>query len=208
MPDLVIYGPAMSTFVRSARMTCAEKGVAHRREDVDFRSVEYRALQPFNRVPAMRHGDFTLFETAAIVRYVDRAFPGPALQPADVLGLARMEQWISATMDYIYETMIRQIAWERLMMPMSGGEPDEAKVAAALPALRLQIGVIEKALGEGAHLAGDAFSLADIMLYPILDYLKVTPEGAAALAPAPRTAAWIERVAARPSVSATDPARG
>jgi glutathione S-transferase len=207
MSDLVIYGPAMSTFVRSARMTCAEKGVPHRREDVDFRSVDYRALQPFNRVPAMRHGDFTLYETAAMVRYVDRAFPGPALQPTDLLALARMEQWISATMDYIYETMIRQIAWERLLMPMSGSEPDEAKVAAAVPALRLQIGVIEKALGEAAHLAGDAFTLADIMLFPILDYLKITPEGADALAAAPRTAGWIERVAARPSVSATDPAR-
>ena len=208
MPEIVIYGPAMSTFVRSARMACAEKGVPHRREDVDFRSVEYRALQPFNRVPAMRHGDFTLFETSAMVRYIDRAFPGPALQPADLLGMARMEQWISATMDYIYETMIRQIAWERLLMPMSGGEPDEAKVAAAVPALRLQIGVIEKALDETAHLADAAFTLADLMLFPILDYLKLTPEGAAALAEAPRTAAWIARVAARPSVSATDPARG
>ena len=208
MPDLVIYGPAMSTFVRSARMACAEKGVPHRREDVDFRSAEYRGLHPFNRVPAMRHGDFTLFETAAMVRYVDRAFPGPALQPADLLGMARMEQWISATMDYIYETMVRQIAWERLLMPMSGGEPDEAKVAAAVPALRHQIGVIEKALGEGEYLAGDAFTLADIMLFPILDYLKITPEGADALAAAPRTSGWIERVGARPSVAATDPTRG
>lgn len=208
MPDLTIYGPAMSTFVRSARMTCVEKGVAHLREDVDFRSVEYRALQPFNRVPAMRHGDFTLFETAAMVRYIDRAFPGPALQPADTVGMARMEQWISATMDYIYEVMIREVVWERLVMPMGGGEPDEAKVAAAVPHLRHQISVIEAALKASEFLAGAAFSLADIMLYPILAYLKVTPEGEAALAGAPATAAWIDRVASRPSVAATDPARG
>jgi len=208
MPDLTIYGPAMSTFVRSARMACAEKGVAHRREDVDFRSAEYRALQPFNRVPAMRHGDFVLFETAAMVRYIDRAFPGPPLQPSDLVSMARMEQWISATMDYIYEVMIRQIVWERLVMPMGGGEPDEAKVAAAVPQVAHQLSVIEAALRASQNLAGAAFSLADIMLYPILDYLKVTPEGKAALAKAPAVAAWIDRVAARPSVAATDPARG
>jgi len=208
MPDLTIYGPAMSTFVRSARMACAEKGVAHRREDVDFRSVEYRALQPFNRVPAMRHGGFVLFETAAIARYVDRAFPGPALQPADIVALARMEQWISATMDYIYEVMIRQIVWERLVMPMGGGEPDEAKVAAAVPRLAHQMAVIEATLAEAEFLAGAVFSLADIMLYPILAYLKVTPEGEAVFAKAPAAGEWIGRVAARPSVSATDPARG
>ena len=38
----------------------------------------------------MRHGDFTLYETTAICRYVDGAFQGPALQPADVQGRLKL----------------------------------------------------------------------------------------------------------------------
>ena len=208
MPDVTIYGPAMSTYVRTARMACAEKGVAHTREDVDFRSVEYRTLHPFNRVPAMRHGDFVLYETAAICRYVDRAFPGPPLQPADIRALARMDQWMSAIMDYVYETMIRNLVWEHIVVPMGGGQPDEAKIAAAVPKMTHQLSVMDATLKATPFLAGAEVSVADLMLFPVLVYVKATPEGKAALLNSPAVKAWFERMAARPSVAATDPARG
>ena len=208
MPDVTIYGPAMSTYVRTARMACAEKGIAHTREDVDFRSLEYRTLHPFNRVPAMRHGDFVLYETAAICRYVDRAFPGPPLQPADIRALARMDQWMSAIMDYVYETMIRNLVWEHIVVPMGGGEPDEAKIAAAVPKMAHQLSVMDTTLKATPFLAGAEVSVADLMLFPVLVYVKSTPEGKTALLNAPAVKAWFERMAARPSVAATDPARG
>lgn len=208
MPDVTIYGPAMSTYVRTARMACAEKGIAHAREDVDFRSVEYRALHPFNRVPAMRHGDFVLYETAAICRYVDRAFPGPPLQPADIRALARMDQWMSAIMDYVYDTMIRDLVWEHIVVPMGGGQPDEAKIAAAVPKMAHQLSVMDATLKATPFLAGGEVSVADLMLFPVLVYVKATPEGKTALPKAPAVKAWFERMAARPSVAATDPARG
>lgn len=208
MPDVTIYGPAMSTYVRTARMACAEKGIAHTREDVDFRSLEYRTLHPFNRVPAMRHGEFVLYETAAICRYVDRAFPGPPLQPADIRALARMDQWMSAIMDYVYETMIRNLVWEHIVVPMGGGEPDEAKIAAAVPKMAHQLSVMDTTLKATPFLAGAEVSVADLMLFPVLVYVKSTPEGKTALLNAPAVKVWFERMAARPSVAATDPARG
>jgi len=208
MPDVTIYGPAMSTCVRTALMACVEKGVAHAREDVDFRSVAYRSLHPFNKVPAMRHGDFVLFETGAIGRYVDRAFPGPPLQPADIKSLARMDQWMSAIMDYVYKVMVGELIWERLMVPMRGGQPDDAKIEAAVPKVAHQLSVFDAALTTAPFLAGAEASLADLMLFPVIFYLKVTPEGAAALAKAPAVSAWYDRMAARPSAAATDPARG
>ncbi|MCW5771449.1 MAG: glutathione S-transferase family protein [Rhodospirillaceae bacterium] len=208
MPDLILYGPALSTCVRTARMACAEKGVPHTLEEVDFRAEGYRKLHPFNRVPSMRHGDFVLFETGAIGRYIDRAFEGPALQPADIRGLARMDQWLSAVSDYVYEVMIRGLCWERLMVPMRGGTPDEAKIAAAAPKVAYQLSVLEGVLAENAFLAGDALSLADLLLFPVLVYVKLTPEGGAAMKHAPSVAAWFDRIAARPSAAATDPARG
>lgn len=208
MTDVTIYGPAMSTYVRAARMACAEKGVSHALEEVDFRSAAYRRLHPFNKVPAMRHGDFALYETEAIERYIDRAFPGPPLQPKDVKALARMDQWLSAVGDYVYAVMIEELCWERLVVPMGGGQPDEAKIRAAVPKLMEQLAILNAALAPSSYLAGAEVSLADLLLFPILVYVKATPEGQAALPKAPLLLSWLDRMAARPSAAATDPTRG
>lgn len=205
MSEVTVYGPVQSTFLRTVRMVCAEKGVACAVEEADFHSAPYRALHPFGKIPAFRHGDFVLYETCAIIRYVDRVFPGPALQPADHKALARMEQWMSATCDYLYQVMIRELVWQRLVVPMMGGQPDEACIAAAVPKLAEQLGIVEATLAKQPYLAGDTATLADFLLLPILDYVKVTPEGQAALPKAPSVAAWIARMAARQATIATDP---
>jgi glutathione S-transferase len=207
MTDVTIYGPAMSTHVRTVRLACAEKGVSHAVEEVDFRSHEYRRLHPFNRVPAARHGDFVLFETEAICRYIDRAFPGPPLQPKDVKSLARMDQWLSAIADYVFPEMIGELVWERLIVPMEGGQPDDAKIQAAMPKVVQQLAIFENALKGNAYLAGAEMSLADLMLFPIIVYVRVTPEGEAALLKTPLLAAWLNRMSARPSAAASDPTR-
>ena len=118
MPDVTIYGPAMSTYVRTARMACAEKGVSHALEEVEFGSDAHRRLHPFAKVPILKHGDFVVYETEAICRYVDRGFAGPPLQPKDTKALARMDQWLSAVNDYVYPAMIEDLIWERLVVPM------------------------------------------------------------------------------------------
>jgi glutathione S-transferase len=208
MTDITIYGPAMSTYVRTARLAAAEKGITHAIEEIEFGSDAHRKLHPFAKVPAMRHGDFVLYESEAICRYIDRVFPGPALQPAELHALARMDQWLSAVRDYVYPVMIEELVWERLVVPMEGGQPDEAMIAAAVPKVRAQLAVLERVLSSDPWLAGAAPSLADWMLFPIVAYLRVTPEGEAALTNVPKLAAWFGRIAARPSAPATDPARG
>src|SRR5262249_7758669 len=160
---------------------CAEKGITHALEEVDFRSKEYRRLHPFNKVPLLRHGDFVLYETPAICRYIDRTFDGPALQPKDVRALARMDQWLSAVADYVYGVMIGELVWERVVIPMGGGQPDEAKIKAAVPKVVEQLAVLDAALKSQRFLAGDDVSLADLLLFPILAYVKATPEGQAVL---------------------------
>jgi glutathione S-transferase len=74
--------------------------------------------------------------------------------------------------------------------------------------VREQLAIFEAALKESAFLAGAEPSLADFMLFPILVYVKATPEGRALLQQAPRVSAWLDRIAARPSAAATDPTRG
>jgi glutathione S-transferase len=60
------------------------------------------ALHPFNRAPILQHGDFTVYETSAIVTYVEETFNSVALRPAGPRERARMDQWISAVNSYYY----------------------------------------------------------------------------------------------------------
>lgn len=205
MADVTIYGPSASTYVRTARMICAEKGIAHDLAAVDLGSDAHAKLHPFRKVPAMKHGNTLIYETGAIGRYVDAAFKGPALQPADVRARARMDQWVSAACDYCYQAMIREIVIQRVLVPMRGGKPDEAMIKAAWPKVEYQLGVLDAAVKEKPFFAGDAVSLADLFLMPMLFYVKLQPEGGPLLARNKALAGWFERMAARPSFGATMP---
>lgn len=205
MTDVTICGPSASTYVRTARLACVEKGITHTLEPVDVGSDAHARLHPFRKIPILRHGDFLLYETGAVGRYVDRAFPGPALQPKDVKELARMDQWMSAVSDYCYQAMIREIVIQRVLVPMRGGKPDEAMIKAAWPKTEYQLSVLEQTLGKSPYLAGNALSLADLTLLPILFYVKVQPEGGPLMAKHKGVSAWFERMAARPSFGATLP---
>ena len=96
MADVILHGVAPSTYTRTARLTCEGKGVSYQLEPVEFGSARHLALHPFGKIPILEHGSTRIFETLAIARYVDEAFKGPALQPADAKGRALMTQWISA----------------------------------------------------------------------------------------------------------------
>ena len=205
MGTITIYGLPKSTYVRSARMACEEKGVDYGLENIELESEALRELHPFKKIPAMQHGDFILYETAAIGRYVDEAFDGPALQPADVKDHARMEQWVTVIVDYVYQAMIRELIFPRVVIPMRGGEPDEDMIKAAIPKIDHQLGVFDKTLAQTDYLAGAGVSLADLLLLPILFYVKNTPEGGAAMNKVPAVGAWFERMAGRPSFAATLP---
>ncbi|HXZ01435.1 MAG TPA: glutathione S-transferase family protein [Stellaceae bacterium] len=204
--DIVLYGIARSSYTRTARLALHEKGVPYRLEPVDFADPAYRAIHPFNRIPALRHGDFVLYETDAICRYVDEAFPGPALQPARPAERARMAQWISMIGAYSYGTMVRDIIIERVVAERKYGRPpDEARIAAALPEAARQLALVDRALAQQPCLAGGVLSLADFFLAPIVFWLGAIPEGSTLLPPVPHVRAWFERMASRPSFKDTPP---
>ena len=197
MNELVIMGLPPSTYVRTAMMVCENKGVDYRLQPVDFRSNDYRALHPFSRMPAMTHGDVTLYEALAIAVYVDEAFDGPNLQPSDPAGRARMMQWISVTNDYVYDQMVGCCVAERFIKPMRGEDPDEAVIAAAVPRITAHLDVLEAGIA-GDYLCGDALNLADCFLAPIMHYLGATPEGKSLLPKRPNLIAWMGRMTQTP----------
>jgi glutathione S-transferase len=212
MAEVVLYGAAYSVYVRIARLALEEKGVAYRLEEVDIFAEGgppsgYLARHPFGRIPAFAHGDFELYETTAIVRYVDEAFDGPALQSVAPKARARMNQITSLLDSYAYRTLVWDILVERVIVPEEGGRSDEAKIAAAIPRARACLSALEDLMGTAEFLAGDALTLADLQAASMIACFRQAPEGVALMADHPALSAWWDRMAVRPSMAATRPPR-
>ena len=199
---LVLHGYRYSVYARVVRLTLAEKKLAYDWAEVNpfapDRPASYLALHPFGRVPTLVHDGFALYETGAITRYIDRAFPGPALQPADPQALARMDQVIAVVDSYGYWPMVRQVFSHRVFRGRTGQPVDEAEVERGLAASATVLAALEP-------LVGDGLSLADLHLGAMMAYFTLAPEGAELLSRHGRLSAWWHRLSARPSFAATDP---
>src|SRR5215472_8695821 len=108
MAELEIVGAAPSNYVWVCRIACAEKGVPYRLTTALPHTAEVDACHPLGKIPAMRHGDVTLAESRAICCYIDRAFDGPPLVPADLVQAAQVEQWLSIVNTAIDPVWVRQ----------------------------------------------------------------------------------------------------
>ena len=159
--------------------------------------------------PVLEHDGFSLSETSAITRYVDEAFPGPALQPAEVRDRARMAQVIALADHHLHGPPAMRLLWRAMYGSEANGGPlAEAAAEEDRPAAEHALDLVEGLIGPGGHLAGGAFGLADCHLIPVLDLLAPTDEGRAALHRRPRLADWWRGAGARPSVAATRPRFG
>jgi glutathione S-transferase len=203
MADVTVYGFPVSTYVNIVRLVLTEKGVPFRFHDLEpyMGRPEHLALHPFNRVPILEHDGFRLYETSAIALYVDEAFEGPRLQPADVRERAQMHRWTSLLNAYFYPYMAYHLGHERIVYPNLGIAPDEKVVAAALPKIATCLQVMESELeANGDHLVAGRLSLADFFLLPSLTTLSRTPEGQEMLQGKPQVRAWWMRMQELPSV--------
>ena len=204
----IVYGPAGSTYVWSARLALAEKGVAHELVEVPFDAygeAPHLARHPFAKVPAFEHDGFALYETQAILRYIDEGFPASPLQPTDLHQFARMNQIIAIVDAYAYPSIGGVILFNLMVARHLGLPVDEAAVAASLPRARLCLAEIARLQGDQPFLAGERISLADLMVIPLFHYFSRLPEGEAALAEHATLRAWLARMAERQSFHVTKP---
>ena len=207
--SLVLHGSRYSVYLRIARLALAEKGVSYERVEVNPFAPDvpaaYLALHPFGRVPTLVHDGFALYETTAITRYLDRAFPGPALQPASPQPLARMDQIIAVVDSYGYWPLVRQVFSHGVFRPRSGQPTDATQVALGLAAAAKVLAALEALAADAEFLVGPALSLADLHLGAMVAYFVQAPEGEALFRRHARLADWWDRLARRPSFAATDP---
>lgn len=203
MSDPIVYGFSRSTFVNIVRLVLTHKEVSYSFHDLEpeMGKPSHLALHPFNRVPILRHGDFTLYETSAIVTYLDETFEKPRLQPSSARERARMNQWTSSVNSYYYPYMIYHVVHERLVFPQLGIPSDEKVVAHALPKVEVGLQVMERQLAHGKeHLLGSELTLADFFILPSIYAFGLTDEGKAIYPNYPAFCRWRERMESLPTV--------
>ena len=208
MSEIAVYGIPGSPFLRSVEIALREKAVPyelHAMAPVDMRTPDHLERHPFGRIPMFEQDGFRLYESQAIIRYVDDVFPDPPLTPADPKARARMNQVIGIIEWYLFPKAAAPIGFQRIIGPRLLGIPsDESIVAEAMPTARLCIAELERLLGDKAYMTGNQVTIADIMLGAQLDLFSECAEGRELIS-GTRLQPWLERMRARPSFEATRP---
>jgi glutathione S-transferase len=206
MSDFIVHGVPGSPYVRAALLGLEEKGADYTLAAMKFGTLKaepHLSRHPFGRIPAFEHDGWMLYETQAILRYVDTVVPGPSLQPADPHAAARMNQLMGITDWYFTPQISAPITFQRLVAPRFGISVNEARITEAIPNARICVGEISRLMGGHSWLAGETLSLADLLLAPHLSMFALTEEGNAILGGRPALGAWLARMEARPSMRAT-----
>ncbi|RKH46237.1 glutathione S-transferase family protein [Corallococcus llansteffanensis] len=193
-----VYGNPMSTCTRKVLTVLAEKGREAEFTNIDLmkgeqKSPEHVARQPFGVVPAFETDDgFMMYESRAIIRYLDRTLPGTSLTPTDPRAYALMEQFMAVEQSY-FSGPAMKIVMERFR-----GTNDEANVAKGREGIKRPLEVIDAALAKQPFLAGKDFTLAEVTWAPYMDYLMAMGEQGL-IGQYKNVMAWWDRVANRPS---------
>ena len=206
MEEVIVYGVAGSPFTRSALLILEERETRYtfRRVQGGLRGPEHLDRHPFGRIPVIQHGGFLLYECQAILRYFDRVLPGASLTPPEPRVAARMDQLMNINDWYLFHGVGNVIGFHRIVGPrLLGLAPDENAIEAAMPSARRVFDELAHLLADSKYLAGDAITLADLLIAPALDFLQQTPEWDALSRQHSALLDWLERMRQRPSMMAT-----
>mmetsp|Transcript_20404 Transcript_20404/g.25763 ORF Transcript_20404/g.25763 Transcript_20404/m.25763 type:complete len:271 (+) Transcript_20404:2-814(+) len=167
-----LYGDPVSTCTRKVIQILHEKNYSFNLQLVSLKKKEqkeldYMARHPFGKVPMIETSDgFVLYESEAIVRYFDAILPGPQFTPKSLQERATMDKWISVYTSYLKPPQ-RKIRQERFLKQRYGrGECDEEAVSKAIVELEPVLEAMEQQLRNTTYIAGDDFSLADLLFGP------------------------------------------
>lgn len=199
-----LYYFPVSTFSRRVRVALLEKDIDCELIEVDLPNGKhkeewYAALNPYMKVPTLVDGELTLYESAAILAYLEATHPTPALTPPDVRGRALVDMNVRLCDAHVGryagailmpKRFLPEARWDRVAMDSARQE------------LNRHFAIVERGLGDRQYLVGDAFTLADVAYLPFLHFLAMMEISAG-----PRVQAWADRILARPSARATVPAR-
>lgn len=199
MATITVYGTPVSTYVRTVRLLLEEASAEYDLKSVDFfkgenDSSEYRAKNPFGKVPTLEVDGELLYETSAITDYLDTVVASNKFSPSNPLSKARMRQIMAIIDSYFYSPAITTIVIQRLIVPSQGGKTDEDAVKNAIAPAKTAAEAIESLTVGSPYLLGSELSIADFYLIPIFIYLLQTPEFDAITAQTPKLRTWWDEV--------------
>jgi glutathione S-transferase len=207
MPDFVVHSVPGSPYGRAVLATLEEKGASYGFAAVQpgtLRAEPHLSRHPFGKIPVLEHGDFRLYETQAILRYLDRIRPTPPLTPGDPRAAARMDQIMGVNDNYLFNGVANIILFQRVVGPrLMGITPDEALIAEAMPKAETVFSELERLLAGKPYFTGADVSLADILLACHIDFFLGTPEWDHLSPARPAVASWLDRMNDRPSMQKT-----
>jgi len=191
MSNLTLVSHTLCPYVQRAAIALAEKGVPFERRYVDLANKPdwFLQISPLGKTPVLQVGEQTIFESAAILEFLEETQPEP-LHPADPVERARHRAWIE----------FGSAALSDIAGFYSAADAGIFKAKTA--ALRARFALLERHLDNGPYFAGSRFSLVDTVFGPVFRYFDVFDRigNFGILQDLPKVAEWRTALAARPSV--------
>src|SRR5438445_2334558 len=196
------YHP-LSTYSRRVRIGLIEKGLTADLVELDMangahRAPAYLAVNPYGRVPTFEEDGFVLYESTAILEYLEVTHPSPPLVPPDVCGRALVAMHVKLC-DIQMARQTGIIIFPKRFLPKERW--DAAAMAQAKKEIEKHLGILETQLRGKQYLVGDRYSLAEVCYTPFVEFLPLME-----ITPPPAVAAWSARILERPSARETKPA--
>ncbi len=196
------YHP-LSTYTRRVLIALAEKSIPHELVMVDMaarkhRDPAYLAINPYGRVPTLEEDGFLLYESTAILNYLEATHPAPPLVPADARGRALVDMHTKLC-DLQLSRQTGTIIFPKRFLPRERW--DDKAMAQAKGEIEKHLEIVERQLGGREYMVADRFTLVEVCYAPFLQFLPLME-----IAPPPAVAAWAQRMFERPSVAQSAPA--
>lgn len=199
------YHP-FSTYARRVRIALLEKNIPHELVEVDLagrqnKTAEYLALNPYGKVPTLEDDGFVLYESAAILMYLEDEYPEPALIPGGSKGRAEVDMHLRLC-DGQMAAPAGVIVFQKRFFPEAKWNLEAIAKASADIAKHLKI--LDRQLEGVDYLVHDRYTLADIAYIPFLHFLPMMVEPASVPA---NVAQWSRLLLSRASSVETAPAK-
>jgi len=194
MSNIQLYFAKASTFSQRTRVVLLEKGIDFTPIEIDLQNKPdgYTQISQYSKVPAIKHGDVEIYESAIINEYLDEVFPEPPLLPRDPAAKAIARIWI----DYANTRLVP--AFNKFLRGKDSIEQEQGRREFTEALLYIE----QEGLGKGDYLLGDQFSLVDISFYPWFERLPLLEHFRKFTLPAetPRLQTWWKLVSDRSSI--------
>jgi glutathione S-transferase len=164
---LIIWGRGNSVNVQKVLWLCDEIALSYNRIDAGLQfgrntELDYLAMNPMGKVPTLVDGDFILWESNSILRYLAMQYGGSSpLYPADPKARASIDRWLDWSLSTL-QPAERPVFWGIVRTPE--GERDIGKIRADVAKVAEVWKVLDAQLNGRNFIEGESFTIADIVL--------------------------------------------